>query len=260
MERQDYEIDWPNLPVKYLIVSKQGEYIVFLDNENDIDWKTSDEFDNNLHSEQNKEINKIKNEINRLESILLNHLEDRTIINFKRQLGEALVRAFDNDYENATKMLGHAENFIVKRNIEESRFMFMTSCGLTSLIALLILGISWLLKEIIIEIVGISTFYIAIAVLMGAVGALLSVILRIGKTVPDYNATKKLHYLEGVNKIIAGMISALIVALCIKSEILLPIFTKIETTNIAMILGGLIAGASERFAPSIINKLDNVNK
>ena len=79
-----------------------------------------------------------------------------------------------------------------------------------------------------------------------------------GKTILDYNASKKLHYLEGCSKIVAGMISALIVSLCIKTQILLPIFTKIDFANIAMILGGLIAGASERFAPSIINKLDNV--
>ena len=137
--------------------------------------------------------------------------------------------------------------------------MFLVSCGLTTSISLIIAKLFWLFREQLIFNIGNTAFFIVLSVLIGSFGALLSVILRMGKTTLDFNASKKLHYLEGFSRVIAGMLSAFIVALCIKTGILLPIFSKIENTNIAIILGGLIAGTSERFAPSIINKLDGIS-
>lgn len=258
MDKRDYEKDWPGLPVKYLIVASK-DYIVFLDDENDIDWKTSDAFDEREETPQEKkEYYSAKNEIDSAESTPINHLDEKVVIGFKRQLGEALVRAFEGDYDNARKMVKLAQDYILKRNIEQSRFMFLVSCGLTTAFAFLIAVIFWLCREQLILNIGNTVFFVVLSVLIGSCGALLSVILRMGKTTLDYNASKNLHYLEGSSRVIAGMISAFIVALCIKAGILLPIFTKIESTYIAMILGGLIAGASERFAPSIISKLDGV--
>lgn len=257
MEKQDYEIEWPNMPVKYLITSNSNKYIVFLDNDLDLDWKTTDEFDESISETERIEFNKIKNDVDRLECIYLDNLSELIKINYKRQLGEALVRAFDGDYDNAKEMLNHAEQFISNRNIEESRVMFIQSSGMTAGVSLIIILLLWLLRDFFISLIGITPFYISISFLFGSIGAFLSVILRLGKFVPDYNASKKLHYLEGVCKIVAGMISALVVALCIKSELILPVFSKVESTYLAMVLGGMIAGASERFVPSIIGKLDN---
>lgn len=258
MDEKEYEKDWPGLPIKYLIIATNN-YIVFLDEENDLDWQTSDDFDNlELKQEEKKSFYKVKNEIDSSECIPLDKLEEKVVISFKRQLGEALVRAFESDFENAHKMVEHAQDFILKRNIEQSRYLFLTSCGISASITLLLSIILWLFRAFFISSIGDTVFYITLATLIGGIGALLSVILRLGKSNLDFNASKKLHYLEGASRVIAGMISALIISLCIKVQILLPIFTKIESTQIAMILGGLVAGASERFAPSIINKLDGV--
>lgn len=258
MDKRDYEEDWPNLPIKYLIVAS-NDYIVFLDNANDIDWKTSDAFDAKEETlEEKKEYYSVKNEIDSAECTPLDHLDEKIIIGFKKQLAEALVRAFEGDFENAREMVKLAQDYIYKRNIEQSRYMLLVSCGLTTAVAILVSAIFWICRESLIFDIGNTVFYIILSVLIGSLGALLSVILRMGKTTLDYNASKKLHYLEGSSRIIAGMISAFIVTLCIKTGILLPIFTKIESTNIAMVLGGLIAGASERLAPSIISKLDGV--
>ncbi len=259
MEKREYEEQWPGLPIKYLIVASD-DYIVFLDNENDIDWKTSDEFDaRELTVEDKNKFFAVKNEIDSAETIAVNHIDDKVVIAFKRQLGEALVRLFEGEYENASNMVKRAQDYILRRNIEQSRYMFLMSCGFTTLIAILVFIIFWLFQESIILIIGNSVFYIVLASLCGSIGALLSVILRTGKTTLDYNASKKLHIIEGASRIVAGMISGLIVAVSIKTGIILPIFAKIESTNIAMLLGGLVAGASERFAPSIISKLDGVS-
>lgn len=258
MDKKHYEKDWPGLPISYLIIASK-KYIVFLDEENDLDWQTSDDFDNReLTVDQRKEYNNVKNEIDSSESIPLNNLDEKVIISFKKQIGEALIRAFECDFENARKMVKIAQDYILKRNIEQSRYMFLTSCGITSVVALFLLILLWVFRDFAFSLFGQTVFYLILSSLIGSLGALLSVILRMGKSNLDYNASKKLHYLEGSSRVLAGIISALIVSLCIKTQILLPIFSKIEATNIAMILGGLIAGASERFAPSIINKLDGI--
>ena len=258
MDKRDYEKDWPGLPIGYLIISTK-DYIVFLDHENDIDWKTSDAFDAKVQTPQEKkEYYLTKNEIDSAENIPTNHLEKKVIIGFKRLLGEALVRAFECDNENARKMVKLAQDYVFQRNIEQSRYMFLTSCLFTTALSLIIGVLCWTFREFLILNIGNTAFYVILSVLVGSLGALLSVILRIGKTVLDFNATKDLHYLEGLSRILAGMISAFIVALCIKVGILLPIFTKLQSTNIAMLLGGLVAGASERLAPSLISKLDGI--
>lgn len=258
MDTREYEKTWPGLPIKYLILSCK-DYIVFLDHENDLDWATTDGFETRKISiEEKKGYYSAKNEIDSAESSPVSHLDEKVIICYKRQLGEALIRAFEGDYENAKKMVVLAKEYIFKRSVEQSRFLFLVSCGYTTSIALAILIFFWLMRDFLIPSFGSTVFYTIVSALMGSFGALLSVILRMGKLSLDFNASKQLHYLEGSSRIIAGVISALIITLCIQTGILLPTFGKIQTIHVAMILGGLIAGASERFAPSIINKLDGL--
>lgn len=252
---RDYEKDWPDLPVKYLILSC-NDYIVFLDYENDIDWKTTDEFDSrDISPESKKNLNQVKNQVANLESIPCNELESNIIISFKRQLGEALVRGFEEDYDSAKQMLGLAKDYITNRNIEQSRYMYLSASGVFTIVILVITILFWLCRSYFIKYLGVSVFYITIAFLTGAVGAFLSIILRIGKTTMDYNARRKVHYLEAISRVFAGMVSGLLIALCIKAGIIVPSFSKVQSTHIAMVLGGLIAGSSERLAPSIITKL-----
>ena len=257
---RDYEKQWPGLPVNYLILSCD-DFIVFLDNENDLDWKTTDEFDGrNLSESEKKDYNDVMNEIASIESIPCHDLEERIIQNFKRQVGEALVRNLQKDSINAKRMLSIAKQYIIDRNSEKSRYLYLISSGCTAIFFVIVGFILWISKEFWYNILGETIFYILLSSIAGSIGALLSIILRIGNTNLDYHASKKLHYLEASSKIIAGMIGALLIALCIKCEIILPIFSKIDYTNLAMIVGGLIAGASERLVPSIIGKLDNTNE
>lgn len=258
-DKRDYEKNWSGLPIKFLIVAT-NDYIVFLDDDYDLDWKTSDTFDSKEESEKDKKLYySVKNEIDCADSTPINHLDDTIVLAYKRKLGEALVRAFEGDYENARAMVKMAQDFIFKRNVEQSRFLFLTSSGMVASITLLIFIILWFNRDFFILNLGQSAFYVTLSSSIGGIGALLSVILRMGKSNIDYNASKKLHYLEGASRIVAGSISALIVSLCIRAQIILPIFNNIESTHIAMVLGGLISGASERFAPSIINKLDGTS-
>lgn len=255
---RDYEITWPGLPIKHLILACD-DFIVFLDPDNDIDWKTTDAYDivrSVLPIDDKTRLNKIKNEISSLESFPTHDLPIKVIVDYKRQLAEALVRTFDFDYDNAERMLLVAKKYIIDRNTDKSRYMYLKASGLITLLVAIIGLIMWLSRVIIVSATGQTVFFVLLAISAGSLGAYLSIIQRIGKANIDYNASKELHYLEASTKIVAGMISALIIALSIKAGILLPIFTKISSTGLAMVLGGLIAGASERLVPSIISKVD----
>ncbi|MGC4021698.1 MAG: hypothetical protein QM734_07025 [Cyclobacteriaceae bacterium] len=257
MAKQDYERDWDKLPIKYLILSSKERYCVFIDHDNDLDWKTSDTFDSTeLTPDVIKDFYQVKNEIDSVESIPCDHLDEKVIITFKRQVGEALVRALERDFGNAKGMIEKAKEYIVKRNTEESRFMYLTSSGLTTLVFIIIGIVFWVVRYCLINVIGETVFYLLLSSFLGSIGAFLSIIMRVGKTSLDFNASRKLHYLEGASRIMAGIISGFLVSLSIKSGILFPIYSKIGSIHIAMLLGGLIAGSSERFAPSIISKLD----
>jgi len=192
-----------------------------------------------------------------VESYPCHDISKQVIISFKRQIGESLARAFVKDFENAKLMIKQAKQYIIDRNIEQSRYMYLYASGTTAIASGLLGLIFWLLRGCVIGLIGETTFFCFLSFLIGALGAFLSVILRMGKTNLDFNASKKLHYMEAVSRIIAGMICALLVALCIKVGIILPLFNKIQSTRLAMIIGGLIAGSSERLAPSIIKKFDS---
>ncbi|NHA03291.1 hypothetical protein G7092_05780 [Mucilaginibacter sp. HC2] len=252
-----YEKDWPNLPIKHLILADK-DFIVFLDEQFDVDWSTTDDFDQRSQTEEEKkQLNFILNEMANVESYPCHDISNHIIISFKRQIGESLVRAFEKDFDNARLMIKQAKRYIIDRNMEQSRYMYLYACGIATLISGISGVLLWLLRNPIIGLTGETMFFALLSCLVGAFGAFLSVILRIGKTNLDFNASKKLHYMEAISRIIAGMICGFLIALCIKAGIILPIFNKIESTHLAMVLGGLIAGSSERLAPSIIKKFDS---
>jgi len=245
---------------KYLILAAEN-YIVFIDNENDIDWQTSDSYDKIVLNEEDKKVfNSIMNEAAQIESFIIQGLDLKEILNFKRQIGEALVRNFEHDFESAKQMLKFAKEYIINRNIDKSRFLYLKASGILTLTVLIIGIFAWLFRFQVINYIGITAFFLLLASINGSLGSFLSIILRMGNTNLDFNANNELHYMEAASKIIAGMISGFLIGLSIKSGILLPIFNNINSTHLAMILGGLIAGLSERLVPSIIQKIDGSKK
>jgi hypothetical protein len=85
----------------------------------------------------------------------------------------------------------------------------------------------------------------------------LSVIFRSGKLQFDSCAGWKLHYLEGASRIWAGILSGVIVALAIQTEVFLAIFNHGDHKSAVTMLAALAAGSSERLAGSIISKFES---
>jgi len=252
---QDYEKRWKIDNIKYLIIESPDEYIVFIDNSFDVDWKTTDEYDKNGKYQDPKFHAILSKEAN-VESIPNDHLQDSIRLNFKRLLGEAIARSLEGHYKNAEELVENARKYILSRNFEAGRYWHMissTGLGLT----LMFLGLAlWLFRYSLIPLLGLTGFFVLLSSCGGGIGALLSIISRIGKVDIDSAAGKDINYLEGALRIISGAISGTLIALLIDIGLVLPAFTN-NNLHIAMFTFSIVAGSSERWAPSIITQFTN---
>ncbi len=254
MENRYNREKWGELPLKFLVIESQ-EFIVFIDNDLYIDWKTSDFYDQNRHGDSSAH-NSILSKVANLEC-KPNYLPDNIALNFKRLLGESLARSFASDYESANCALVDAEKYLEDRGRELSRRWYLLSAGQTTLIITLIGILSWIFRDFFIGIIGQTAFICFLSLMCGSMGALLSIIMRMGDENFDIYAGEEFHKMESRYRIFAGMLSALLAALAIKSGVILSGFLNPEHLNSSIVLIGLLAGMSERFAPSMMAKLNN---
>ena len=87
-------------------------------------------------------------------------------------------------------------------------------------------------------------------------GACLSIILRSGNLKNASYAGRRLHFIESGCRLVGGFITGQIVYLGIKSGVLFSSLVGDSNSQYMICLLALLAGASERFAPSIITKID----
>lgn len=250
----DWPDNWGDIDICHLIMENAG-YIVFIDKQLDIDWKTTNKLD-----EEQKEVvskrNAILNKAADIESIPNDQQELSVRLNFKRMVGEGIARAFDTDWDNANIIIDKAEVYIRERNAELARYWQLSVAITIGSFSLVVGGIIWRFREFIVGAMGDSGLHIILAASMGACGAVLSMVFRMGRLSVSSESGKTLHYIEVVGRCLAGAISSILIALLIKAEFILPILNS-STSGLPIILAtGILAGASERWAPSIVSKLE----
>ena len=103
---------------------------------------------------------------------------------------------------------------------------------------------------------GTTVYFFILSALSGSLGAVLSMIFRMGRNFTTSEAPKALHILEGASRIFAGCLSGLLAAGFVKIGLVLPTFGDPDHLHLAMILAAAASGASERWIPSLIAKLD----
>lgn len=251
---KDYTDIWPGINVHYLVLATD-DFIVFVDPELDVDWATSSKFDEQGYLDPVAH-NNVLNRTALLESLPTYDLNPKIRLSYKRMLGEAIARSLRHDYLNAGTILDESETFINARNEELARSWYLSTGGVITSIVLFCGFFIWQEREIVKLAVGDTLFWLIITSVAGASGALLSIIMRMGKTSLDCSAGKTLHQLESASRIVAGMISAVIAALAVYAEIIFPVLSKHGNARAFLVLFAMIAGASERWAPSIIEKLE----
>ena len=233
------------------LISKHRDYIVYLDNEMSVWWATNKDFE----FLENAKSGEILNEVSYLESVDVSALKPYQLEGFRRMLGEAVARLFDtNDQKQARAVLKYARHYITARCTENARLWYLSASSIATLIVTIIIG-SLLLNREAIQL-GDKAVTVILGIGGGALGALLSILLRSEGVPKDISAGRTLYYCEAISKIVAGMIGALIVALGIEAKFFLGNLDAASNHMTLIMLFCLVAGASERLIPSLISKVE----
>ena len=248
--------------VRYLIYysedSKDGEMVIFVDNELDLDWEAHGKICQLIDQTPLREsVSKIISGIAALEPIAHNWPDDLKLTS-KRLLGEALASVLREDPEGANDALASARKFVKAKSRQVSRYWTLQACLVTGGLAAMAGIIEVICRTCIIGLIGKTTFLLSLCFWAGCVGALLFVVMRFG-TQPrvDSTAEKHLHYLEAVARIVGGGIAGILVGGMVKLGLVLPVFGQTGMETLAMCASAMIAGASERLAAGIVTKVEN---
>ena len=245
---------WPETEVHYLIL-KTDDFIVFLDSDLDVDWQTSERYDE-VGPKDPGEHNAILNRVAALECIPNDHHKSSIRQNFKRMVGEGVARSLDHDYDGAKKILDQAQAYIADRNVEMARYwQLSTACALGVIIGLLGMGL-WAFRTFLTRGWSELGYFVVMAGVAGSLGAVLSMVFRMGRSFPTSEAPKTLHILEAASRVFAGCLSGALIAASVEVGLILPVFKETGQTHVAMLIAGMASGASERWAPSLIGRLE----
>lgn len=237
--------DWPRLDEIGWLILETDDFIVFIDKEDDLDWVTRVE----PTKEASQKIAKIRAEVSNLEPRSSEWPREIKLA-FRRLLGEALAFAFDGDFARAQQMVGFARGFWQGRSREVARVAYLKGCAIVSILILTLWFLLWWTRSMLPP----TMVPVLTAVSAGSLGAMYSVLLRSNKVTLEPNSPTALHVLDGGIRIITGMLGALVVFLAWKLKVVADVVPAPERELVACAFIGLIAGASERFAPSILEK------
>jgi hypothetical protein len=245
---------WKNHRENYKrIIRVTKDYIVYIDKNNNIDWETTDQYDNAKLNENSKTHEKLLSQCSIVEHKPFYGLSEASIISFKIIIGESLVNCLENNYQCSTEILVEADKFRVERIIEKSREWYLIY---TVILAALFIFSTLAINAF--NIIGsIEILQILNSGAWAIAGACLSIILRSGRLRGASYAGKRLHFIESGCRLISGFVSGQIAYLGMKSGIIFTSLITTENSQYIYTLLVLLAGSSERFAPSIISKIEN---
>jgi hypothetical protein len=236
----------------YSLIVKTADYIVYLDDELYVEWSC------NLGTDMVDGNDAVLNRVSMLEAIPVDHLTEQQVFSFRRMVAEGVARLFDKESssESAMAALNVAEAWVTARNHEVARLWYLIASGVAAGIVGVVCVLLWLFRNLARAYLSADAFDVAMGGTLGGVGALLSVMQRSRSLDLEPAAGKVLHYMEGAARIIVGSIGAVLMALAFKGDLVLGFASSHEKAPVLLAVISLIAGASERFVPSFIERIE----
>lgn len=224
--------------VTLLIRYTSRRYIVFLDGNSEVDFETTDLYDDE-HVQDKERLNVVYNRIEELEHRpAVQYMSSKNQKAFARLLGNALAAELDMAKTTADQTTQKAEQFLQQRTTEISRrWLLLSTFGVA-----IISWISW------------KCLFPKDFILFGCLGAFFSILCKTGKLEYDCEAGVFLNILEVVSRFFAAAISAYIAERLFEADLLFTALKSKQTSNIVPIIY-FVAGFSERFVPSIVTTL-----
>jgi len=260
LEIEDYTVFnegdvFPKLNKKIgILFIKDKDFIVFLDDSKDLHWYYSESY-----GEFPPDYGEVVAREERLQATSHLVLSEFQCQIMRPYLGESIARLMDDrNSENARKILDQAESYLEERCRERAKIWYLTGSAVTALLILLLFVGLWLLKPWMIPKFGLSeaVFEIFLGIALGPLGAILSVLIRQERITLNTYAGVHIHLFEGAIRAVLGAIGALLTALAVKANLLLGAINKAEGSLLMLCVVCLIAGASERLVPSLIQQFE----
>ena len=220
--------------------------IVYIDADNDIQWRVEKE--DTLTEEDQKSRNQAMSKLRIAQSLPVQNLSHEEIINYKKILGMGYNAALIKDWAEVDAAIREAGKYRDDRNKERSRYILLTAATFYVLLFGIACAVVWYCCE--------QTDSGMMGMMMGAVGAYVSIWTRYGKMDMTGLGTKSLHYLEAFSRILIGAIFAALATLMVKSGLVFSNFDN-DVYNYLLPILGFCAGFSEKWIPSILERFIN---
>lgn len=239
-----------NKTIRELIYSCE-EFLVYLDEDLRVQWRTCDSF------EEPPQFHDALNRLAKLEAQSDFMTDERALQSARRQTADALARCFAGaSGEVAIALFDNAEKVIAARNRETAwKWYFLAAYTVTGG-CMALFAVFWLSRSCLDALVGATGSDVLLGMLCGSLGALLSATVRGNRLVMDANAGRDIHRLEGLSRVGAGIIGALVVALAIKSGMIMGGVHFNGSTFAVMLTLCIAAGMSERLVPSLLDAVE----
>lgn len=244
------------------LIMKTDSFIVFLDEFGSIQWGYSHV---NVASEHyNAVVNRVADLETRSRFLWLNkapvvdtdvQTHQHALFSARRLLAEAVARILDTNSLNAANgILDTAEKWIAQRSLDCSRRWLLIpflSLAMLSFVAFFILVFVWNgLPES-----GSPQLWI-LGTLLGGVGALVSNVIFNRKIPFDATAGKRLHELEAAMRWLVGAVAGLTAQLLVEGEVMFGFLANGSGPPVGALVLSLLAGLSELFFPTLLNRFD----
>ena len=230
------------------LIDCDTNYLVYLDDDQYAEWT--------FNGESPLGFDDVANRIGRLETLSRTELLPSQLELFERILAESMARILgDHKEDKAKAILDEAEAYLKARGAENARRWFLTGVAWVALPASIISGILMLILRSASSTLWQNVLQILSACALGSLGAFLSVASRTEDITFEPAAGPSIHHFEGGIRVVVGMAGALFVALAMKGDLLLGVFYHLPIPFIALLVACVIAGASERLVPGLINDM-----
>lgn len=233
------------------IVFRSDDVIVFMDAEETIQW-----FHINCE-DFTEQAGEIQNTVSDWESKVNKLFKKEEAYDFKMLLSESYARILhDKNIEQARDNISKVTKRIEKQGRELLKQYYAISSLATALIICLGIWVSKHNKETIENFYGQDEYTIWMTMLFGGIGAFIFTIIRLKKYSADIEIPKYVHIIDGALRIFYGIIFGLVIAIAIKSNLLLGFLNQVEKSIYVSVFLGICAGASEILIPNLIKQIE----
>jgi hypothetical protein len=235
------------------LIYKTTTFIVYLDEDLYVEWA----FTPKLNSEWSRDVGVVLNRVSLVQALPASRLSTEQLRTFRQLVGEAVARVLQyRDGQAANDALDNAVAWLEARNKESARWLYLMGSCAAAGVAGIATTTLWVFRDQARLMLGPDVFESLLGTGCGGIGAWLSILLG-SKNLPlDSAADSRVHFFEGMARVVAGAVGATLVALGIKSELLLSVISSSSEPLTLLAAICMVAGASERLVPDFIERVE----